>query len=201
MNVARTTPILSMLPARQVRLVLLGLAVWVAGAAEPSAGGPPVGSTTKSPLIEFAGVARCEAAAGWRLQKDESAADPFLRLAEDPYVIRVRLLGGKGSRYATMDDFLSGFEATTMGRPPEKLRIIKVAGVETWLYRHGYPIMLGDPHVSDPTAVRLAEEEFCLLPTGTRFIVLCWAREDLPDPMGRGEAIWRSFLDSFELVD
>ena len=100
-----------------------------------------------------------------------------------------------------MAGYLAGFEATTMGRAPEKLRIIKVAGVETWLYRHGYPIMLGDPHVSDPRAVRLAEEEFCLLPSGPRFIVLCWAREDLPDPTGQAEEAWKAFLNSFQLID
>jgi hypothetical protein len=155
--------------------------------------------SVKKELIAFAGVARCKAPSEWLIEQADDAVNPSLRFSDGQNIIRVGLMGGPGSRYATAAEYLTGFAATTMGRPPEQLRIIKVAGIETCLYRHGYPVQLGDPHVLDTRAPMLAEAEFCLLPMKAKFVVLSWAREGPPNPTELGDETWKSFLDSFQL--
>ncbi|MBI5622810.1 MAG: hypothetical protein HY924_03425 [Elusimicrobia bacterium] len=135
---------------------------------------------------------------GWEKEEVFTRADPYVSFTLGEDIIKVRLLGGPGSRYAKPEDFLKGFEAATMGRPPERVREVKVAGEKAWLHRHGYPIMLGDPHLFDPKPPRLAMEEFVVLPRGRRFFVLSWAHESpIPDPDAVGEKAWEGFLASF----
>ena len=152
------------------------------------------------PALDSFGPARYAAPAGWELQKKDSAADPWRRFTQDSDVIEIKLVGGKGSRYASSADYLAGFEATTMGKPPEKLRQARVAGLKVWIWRHGYPINLGDPHVVDPRPPQLAREEFCLIPCGKKFLVLKWAHESpIPDLNAVGKKAWESFLGSLAL--
>ena len=161
----------------------------------------PKESPVNKPLEDFAGVARYLAPEGWLAEKAESPAAPSVRLSRGQDVIKVRLFGGKGSRYARPADYLKGFEATTMGNPPERLLQAKVAGLKVWVYRHGYPLVQGDPHVMDPRPPMLANEEFCILPAGSRFLVLSWAVErGVPDPEAADEASWQAFLSAFSLV-
>jgi hypothetical protein len=173
--------------------------VQAARAAVPTAAASSSETPVATAWIDLAGVARCQAPQGWTIEKTESAVNPTVRFSNGQDIIRAKLLGGTGSRFATQADYLAGFAATTMGRPPEKIRSIMVAGIETWIYRHGYPTQLGDPHVHDPRPPVLAEEEFCLLPLKEGFVVLSWAREGPPDPDDSGAVAWRSFLDSFRL--
>jgi hypothetical protein len=138
---------------------------------------------------------------GWDVEKSAGRADPGVRLSRSLHVIQVRLFGGRDSRYASAEAYLRGFEATTMGRPPEKVGIVTVAAVDTWLYRHGYPIDLGDPHISNPRFPSLATEKFCILRTGSRFLVLSHTYESpIPDPFPEGEEAWEGFLRSFRLL-
>ncbi|MBI5210667.1 MAG: hypothetical protein HY927_11910 [Elusimicrobia bacterium] len=137
---------------------------------------------------------------GWEAEETASDADPAVTLSKGQDAIKIRLLGGPGSRYAGPREFLEGFEARTMGRPAEDLGLVAVAGVKTRLYRAGVPIMLGDPHVRDPRPPQLAWTQFCVLPSGDRFIVLSWTLESpVPDPEAAGEKAWRRFLSAFEL--
>jgi hypothetical protein len=137
---------------------------------------------------------------GWEKEEVRTPSDPHVTFSLGVDTIKVRLLGGGGSRYASEEGFLKGFEATTMGRPPEVVRQVKVAGRETPVYRHGYPIMLGDPHILDPRPPRLATEEFVILPLGRKFFVLSWAHESpVPDPDAAADKVWAEFLDSFTL--
>lgn len=135
---------------------------------------------------------------GWEKEEVRTPSDPYVTFSSGVDTIKVRLLGGGGSRYASEEGFLKGYEATTMGRPPDVVRQVKVAGREVPVYRHGYPIMLGDPHILDPHPPRLAAEEFILLPRGRKFFVLSWAHESpAPDPDAVAEKAWEVFLSSF----
>ena len=152
------------------------------------------------PPLEFAGVARFPPLEGWRVRRTEGV-DPSLAFLRGQDGIRVKLFGGKGSRYLKLHDFLKGFEATTMGNPPERVGEATVGGLRVAFYRHGYPLTQGDPDVSDPRPPALATEEFCILPVGSRFLVLSWSQESgAPDPEPESAAAWRAFLDSFSLV-
>jgi hypothetical protein len=166
----------------------------------PALAAAPKESPVNKPPLEFAGVARFPPLEGWTVRRTEGT-DPSLILSRDQDIIKARLFGGKGSRYLRLPDYLKGFEATTMGNPPEKVREATVSGLRIWFYRHGYPLMQGDPSVMDPRPPMLASEEFCILPVGGRFLVLSWAVESpAPDPDAPGEAVWQSFLDSFSLI-
>ncbi|HAM36881.1 MAG TPA: hypothetical protein DEB40_11750 [Elusimicrobia bacterium] len=151
-------------------------------------------------FTDFAGVASIESPEGWEVDKAEDAVDPSLIFSLGPDIIKARLLGGEGSRYASPAEYLKGFEATTMGKPPEKIRAIKVVGGKTWLYRHGYPMALGDPHVVGDMPPILAQEEFCIIPIGRKFLVLSWAHESAPDPEFAAEKAWTRFLERISLA-
>lgn len=171
-----------------VSVLLLSAAGWAGEAA--------MAKDTPDP---FSSV-RYAAPAGWSVAKSSARKGPELRFAKGADVIRLRRLGGPGSRYKGPADYLAGFEATTMGKPPEKVRQTKVAGKKVWVYRHGYPIVLGDPHVQDPSPPRLAREEFCVIPYRGQFFVLSWAWESpVPDLESAGEDAWRAFLSSFTI--
>jgi hypothetical protein len=160
----------------------------------------PKESPVNKPPLDFAGVARFQPLEGWTVRRTEGN-DPSLSLARDQDIIKVRLFGGKGSRYLRLHDYLKGFEATTMGNPPERIREATVGGLRIWFYRHGYPLMQGDPSVMDPRPPMLASEEFCILPVGRRFLVLSWAVESpAPDPESSGENAWKAFLAAFYLI-
>ena len=139
---------------------------------------------------------------GWTVEKTAQANDFGLRASRSSNVIRMRLFGGKGSRYGTAEAYLGGIEAGTMGRPPETNEVVTVSGINTRLYRHGYPINLGDPHAVDPRPPQLATEQFCMVPAGDRFFVLSYAHESLlPELSGEGDKAWRAFLRSFKLLN
>lgn len=174
--------------------LLLAVLILPALAAEPKE------NPVDKPPLEFAGVARFPPLEGWKLRRTEGQ-DSALQFTRGEDIIKVRLFGGKGSRYLKLHDYLKGFEATTMGSPPERVREETVSGLRVALYRHGYPLMQGDPHVMDPRPPALATEEFCILPVGSRFLVLSWAAESaVPDPEGSGNEAWRSFLRDFSLI-
>ena len=176
---------------KELLLAVLVIPVLAAAPQENPADRPP---------LDFAGVARLQPLEGWKVRRTQGP-DPALSLLRGQDIIQVRLFGGKGSRYLRLPDYLKGFEATTMGDPPEKIRETTVGGLRVWVYRHGYPLTQGDPHVMDPRPPLLASEEFCILPVGGRFLVLSWALEsNVPDPEAAGEAAWQSFLASFSLI-
>lgn len=144
-------------------------------------------------------LARFKLPKGWEVEK-RAGADPSLRVTRGRHVLRIRLYGGSGSRYAGPENFISGFEAMTMGHATEKIGEAKVGGLSLPLYRHGYPIDLGDPHQVNPGPPKLAKERFCLVPAGKRFFVLSYAHESaIPDPSGAGERAWQEFLEGFSL--
>ncbi len=134
---------------------------------------------------------------GWEVEKG-AGPDPSLRASRGRHLLRVRLFGGPKSRYDAPAKYLTGLESTTMGRPPERDGSAKVAGGELPVYRHGYPIELGDPHLVSPDSPKLATERFVLVPAGKRFFVLSYAFESsIPDPSGDGTKAWEAFLKGF----
>ena len=136
---------------------------------------------------------------GWDLEEGTDAADPILYLRKGLYAIKIRLLGGKNTRWPSPKDYLS-LPGTTIGRPPEKRKRIRVAGSETWLYERGFPINLGDPHEPGSGNVDLGKEQYCIVPVGEKYFVLSRSYEDvLPDPDTTADSEWNDFLHSFKL--
>lgn len=132
----------------------------------------------------------------------EGGVDPVVRFSSGLDRITVRVFGAAGSAHATPDAYLASPAASTMGRAPTPAGTVTVGDRTLPLYRRGFPIMLGDPHV--PAApVTLGREVFCVLPTsGARFVVLAWEVESpVPAPDGGGEDAWSTFLRSVRLVD
>ncbi len=140
---------------------------------------------------------------GWKVEEyaNGGGADPVVAFVDGLDRIAVRVFGAPGSGYKNPASFLAGPAASTMGRKPEAIGNITVAGRRLALYKHGFPINLGDPHaLSGPTM--LGQEIFLILPTsGRRFIVLSYARESpAPDLERRGQKAWRAFLKTVKLA-
>lgn len=156
------------------------------------------------PAETFAGLVRFVPPTGWTrwAYANGDGADPVLAFEDVLDRISLRRFGAPGSAFATPAAFLRGPAATTMGRPPERVGAVTVAGQELTLYRRGFPIHLGDPHAPSGGPVMLGRAEFCVLPTnGDAFVVLSYERESpAPDLDGRPEKVWVAFLKTVEVV-
>lgn len=186
-----------------MRLALF--AVLALSAAASAATPVEVYKTVKAPTPSQAisGFLRYQAPKDWRVEEyaNGGGADPVVAFVDGLDRIAVRVFGAPGSGYKNPASFLSGPAASTMGRKPEKVETVEVAGRRLAVYKRGFSINLGDPHSpSGPTS--LGREVFCLLPaSGGRFIVLSYARESpAPDMERRGEKAWEAFLKSVKLV-
>lgn len=157
-----------------------------------------------TPGAAVAALLTVAAPADWARTEYSNAggADAVVAFEKGADRLAVNLYGAPGSFYKTPDDFLRGPAATTMGRPPEKAGTTTVAGAKRPLYRHGVPLMDGDPHVvSGPP--RLGRGEFVVLAPRAdgRFLVLSYERRSpVPDASGRAEKAWKSFLKSARLA-
>lgn len=140
---------------------------------------------------------------GWKVEEyaNGGGADPVVAFVDGLDRITVRVIGAPGSVYKTPAAFLSGPAASTMGRKPEEAGSITTAGRQLTLYKHGFPVNLGDPH-APASLTMLGKEVFCILPaSGGRFIVLSYVRESLAADMERrGEKAWEAFLKTVKLV-
>lgn len=139
---------------------------------------------------------------GWAVEEyaNNDGADPVVAYSDGADRITVRVFGGPGSGYKTPALFLAGAAARTMGAKPENAGSVSVAGRRVALYKRGFPVNLGDPHVPSGPPI-LGRELFCVLPAaGGRFVVLAYARESpAPDLEGRGDAAWQAFLKTVKL--
>ncbi|MBI3564899.1 MAG: hypothetical protein HY079_06875 [Elusimicrobia bacterium] len=154
-----------------------------------------------SPGAAIAALLTVAAPAGWERTEYANAggADAVLAFEKGSDRLAVNLYGAPGSFYKTPDEFLKGPAATTMGRPPEKAGTAVVAGAKRARYRHGVPLMDGDPHVPPSGPPRLGRGEFVVLPPAPdgRFLVLSYERlSPVPDPTGDSEKAWKYFLKS-----
>lgn len=149
-----------------------------------------------SPAKTIAAVIRFSAPKGWRAEEYANGADLVSAFVSGEDRIVVRVFGAPGSAYADPAAFLSGAAASTMGRPPEKAGEATVAGRRTTLYRRGFPVNLGDPHIPSGRQQVLGLEVFVILPPRKgRFVVLSYARESpAPDLERAGEKAWAAFL-------
>jgi len=140
---------------------------------------------------------------GWKHEEYANAggAEPVVAYSDGLDRITIRVFGAKGSAYRSPASFLAGPAASTMGQKPEAAGGVTAAGRRLPLYRHGFPINLGDPHAA-PRPTILGREVFCILPaSGGRFLVLAYARESpAPDLERHGEKAWESFLKTVNLV-
>ncbi len=177
---------------RGASLIFAGLTAG-AGAA-PDRRPPVIG--TQSEIDRLAEYAR---PAGW-LSSKEDTPEPEVRMVKLDHVIRVRLFGGKDSRYPSIQAFMEGFEARAMGRLPDKAAEFKIAGAKTIVYRARLPIARGDPHAVANAPPPTFSQEFCVVPVGERFLVLSYADESgIPDPERVDRKVWRPFLKNFKL--
>ena len=140
---------------------------------------------------------------GWRFEEyaNGGGADPVVAFVDGLDRIAVRVFGAPGSGYKNPAAFLSGAAVSTMGQKPEAIGSVMAAGRQLTLYKHGFPINMGDPHApSAPTT--LGKEVFCILPAAKgRFVVLSYARESpAPDLERRGEKAWAAFLKTVKLT-
>ncbi len=161
-------------------------------------------ASVADPMQTFADLVRFVPPTGWSREAyaNGDGADPVLAFEDLLDRISLRRFGAPGSAFATSASFLRGPAATTMGSPPEVAGTVTVAGRELTLYRRGFPIHLGDPHVRSGGPVTLGRAVFCVLPTdGDTFVVLSYERESpAPDLEGRPEKVWASFLKTVEIV-
>lgn len=153
-----------------------------------------------SPGASVAALLSVSAPAGWTRTEYANAggADAVVAFESGEDRLAVRLYGAAGSFYRAPEDFLKGPAATTMGRPAERAGTAVVAGAKVVLWRHGVPILDGDPHTPS-AAPRLGPAVFCVLPPvpDGRFLVLSYERQSpVPDLAGKGEKAWKSFLKS-----
>jgi hypothetical protein len=142
---------------------------------------------------------------GWRKSEYSNAggADQVVKFEKAADSISVRQYGGKDSFYKSPDDFLSGPAATSMGKTPDLLGQIKVAGKPVDVYKRQFPIAYEDTHAATSGAPRFGSETYCVLPASPdgRFTVLSWSRESpIPDLQNRGEKAWLKFLKTVQPV-
>lgn len=178
---------------------VLALTVSVSAAAVEAS--KPVKAPTPSQIV--AAYVTHQPPKGWKSEEYANAggAEPVVAYSDGLDRITIRVFGAKGSAYRTPASFLAGPAASTMGQKPESIGSVTAAGRRLPLYRHGFPINLGDPHAA-PRPTVLGREIFCILPAaGGRFIVLAYARESpAPDLDRRGEKAWEAFLKAVKLV-
>lgn len=171
-------------------------------AAASAAHSVEVAKTVKAqtPSQAVAALVRHQPPKGWTVQEHANGADPVVAYEDGLDRITVRAFGGPNSSYKTPALFLSGAAASTMGRKPEDAGTVAAAGRRLALYKRGFPMNLGNPHVPSGRPM-LGTEFFCIMPAaGGRFIVLAYARESpAPDLEGRGEAAWAAFLKTVKL--
>ena len=176
-----------------MRAGLFVLAAWAAAAPAAAAQESRVNDRTE----DFIGLARYQAPAGWDVDADTTAPDAYARFRLGEDAIAIRAFGGPGSAYANQAEFLAGPSARTLGKPPKRAGQAKVGTAKLPLFRRGYPIRMGDPRRRGAPAGPLADEVFCVLPAGERFLVLSYARENpAPDPKAGGRKAWEAFLGS-----
>jgi hypothetical protein len=174
-------------------------------AAASAASSVEVPKTVKAPTPSqaVAALVSHQPPKGWKAEEyaNGGGADPVVAFVDGLDRIAVRVFGAPGSGYKTPAAFLAGPAASTMGAKPDKVGSVTAGGKEVTLYRHGFPINLGDPHAaSGPTT--LGREVFCILPAARgRFVVLSYSRESpAPDLEGRGEKVWEAFLKTVKLA-
>jgi len=169
-----------------MKTALLAVLLAAAGAAAAAAAATKMNLTFKGPE-------------GWRRRDYSNAggADPVVKFEKGADSITVRQYGAKGSFYRAPEQFMSGPAATTMGKTPDFLGRIKVAGGDVEVYKREFPISTLDPHSASSAPERMGSETFCVLPAASdgRFAVLSWSRESpIPDAHDRGEKAWLAFL-------
>ena len=141
-----------------------------------------------------------EAPPAWKVAKRWARKDPEAVLSAYSQSIRVRLYGGKGSSYATIEEFLDSPEAKAGADKSVPTGKVKVSGKEAEGYRLEYQGEAGSPEVARSQKYRVVKE-FCVLPAGKRFFVLSYtvtAGALLKKPE-LDEALWTRFLSSFQL--
>ena len=173
------------------RGVLALVAAWACAAPAAAAQESRVNDRTE----DFIGLIRYQAPPGWDVDSDTTAPDAYARFRLGEDVIAIRAFGGPGSAYADQAAFLESPSARTLGKTPRRAGQAKVGTAKLPLFRRGYPIRMGDPRRRGAPAGPLADEVFCVLPAGERFLVLSYARENpAPDPKSGGRKAWEAFL-------
>lgn len=152
------------------------------------------------PSAGIAELAGFSAPPGWSMTRQAKAPDPWIRMVRGGETLKIRLLGGEGSAYVTPAAFLSGTESLDLGKPARKLSRVRVSGRRTRMYRRRYLLETKQDRPAGVETYRMAEEEFCIVPAGPRFLLLSYSREvQGPAPVQQPASVWRSFLADFRL--
>ena len=147
-------------------------------------------------------AARYQVPRGWTEEFVLNQGDPQSVITRDLHKIKIRLSGGRGSRYKSVDDFLAGFEArsVTGGTPPVTIDAVVVSGMRLPIYSISIAVWLPPPDTSGPG--RYTRQEFCLVPAGKMFFVLSYSYGDsIPDPHYNGRKAWRHLVEGFRVLN
>lgn len=150
-----------------------------------------------NPSDPVSAAARFSGPAGWQRDTGSFGADHFVTFSSGTLRLRVQLLGGKGSRYATPKAFLAGPEAKSGGKAAAG-RLTKVGTRQVRVYERSYETPVGDPGAMGGGATQTVEERFAVVPAGKAFFVLSYTRRnEVPAPEPLDLDPWTRFLASF----
>lgn len=144
-------------------------------------------------------AARFKAPAGWQSEAGSFGADHFVSFSSGTLRLRVQLLGGKGSRYASAKEFLAGPEAQGAGGKAAVGRMTSVGGRKVKVYARSYQAPSGAPGGMSSGGGDDIEERFAVVPAGKKFFVLSYTRRnEVPAESPLDLAPWKAFLASFK---
>jgi hypothetical protein len=144
-------------------------------------------------------AARFKAPAGWQREAGSFGADSFLSFSSGTLRLRVQMLGGKGSRYASPNEFLAGPEARGADGKAAVGRLTSVGGRKLKVYARSYQAPSGAPGGMSTGGGDDVEERFALVPAGKAFFVLSYTRRnEAPAESPLDLAVWTRFLASFK---
>ncbi|TBR17094.1 hypothetical protein EPO15_17710 [bacterium] len=169
---------------------LLGLALLAA----------PAGASEKTmPSSDpVSAAARFKGPAGWQRDAGSFGADAFVTFSSGTLRLRVQLLGGKGSRYATAKEFLASPEAKSGGKAAVG-KTTTVGRRKFKVYERTSEAPTGAPGAMGPGSSDTVDERFAVVPAGKTFFVLSYSRRnEVPAEAPLDLGVWTKFLASFQ---
>lgn len=145
-----------------------------------------------------AAAARFKGPAGWQRDTGSFGADHFVTYSSGTLRLRVQLMGGKGSRYATTKAFLESPEGKGGDGKPPAGRTLRVGKRPFMMYSRSMSMDIGPQGMGPAGMLRTIDEEFTFARAGRRFFVISLTRTlDVPPEDPLDLAPLKSFLSTF----
>jgi hypothetical protein len=173
---------------------LVAVAALLFSACERQGGEQTGGETAQSTLEGHVMMADLP---GWQKTENTFGVDHAVQFSQPPYVIRLQLLGGAGSRYVRLADVLTPVEAGE-----GKAQFVATLGVaerSAMMYQRDFQVYGKGGAASEepPTYVR---EELVLVPAGKRFFQLSLYTYSRSGQFGPPHLAWPTFLNGFKIL-